>query len=333
MRKAIVLMMTLGFIAIITALVLYTLTISQKSFDEVAVIDAQNQFSITFKDFNYILNSITKDVNDSDTLNILLSSDIPPLTEPKTGIVIGFDMSSRMKKINLNMILKDLISSEGNCDQNVTTQILCRPLKRFFEIYGLNAEQTMIDLLIDTVDKDDLELGSETEIANDDIDFAQGRIYSYNHLDKIFKRYYDLSSDKNIFKIDREKFEEFFYFGDANKTTGMLDCKRDPMLEQTDTNKLKDAFFLLLPQQYLEEESDICALFKDDSAQMQNDAQLKEIKTLFRVGEFDSNDTKSKYLIECNLTLGTSSYEKELVFDYDIIHKRIDRIEESFSRQ
>jgi len=332
-RKAIVLMMTLGFIAIITALVLYTLTISQRSFDEVSVIDAQNQFSLTFKDFNSILNSITKDVNDSDTLEILLSSDIPPLTEPKTGIVIGFEMNSRMKKINLNMLLNNLITSEGNCDQNMTTRILCRPLKRFFDLYGLRSQQTMLDLLIDTVDKNDLELGSETEIANDDIDFAQGKIYSYNHLKKIFKKYYELSSDKNIFKINRQSVEDFFYFGDINKSTGILDCKSDFSFTQSGESEVKDPLSLLLPSSLLEDDSDYCAMFKEESTYMQNDPELKEIKELFRVGEFDSNDTKSKYLIKCNLTLGTSSYEKELVFDYDIIHKRIDRIEESVSRE
>ncbi len=326
-------MMTLGFIAIITALVLYTLTISQKSFNEVSVIDAQNQFSLTFKDFNSILNSITKDINDSDTLDILLSSDIPPLTEPKTGIVIGFEMSSRMRKINLNMLLNSLVSSEGNCDQNLTTQILCRPLKRFFDIYELRSQQTMIDLLIDSVDKDDLELGSETEIANDDIDFAQGKIYGFNHLNKIFEKYYELSSDKNIFKLDRQKVEEFFYFGDINKSKGMLDCRTDMLVSQMDNSEIKNIFSLLLPSSLLEEKGDYCAMFKADSTYIQNDPELKEIKELFSIREFDSNDTKSKYLIKCNLTLGTSSYEKELVFDYDIIHKRIDRIEESVSRE
>ncbi len=330
MKRAIVLMITLGFIAIITALVLYTLSISKKSFDAVALIDAQNQFSLSFKDFDQILTQNTKMIKDPDTLDLLLaSSTIPPLTEPKTGLTLGFEMRSEMKKINLNALLVQLAKAEGNCDLNETTELLCRPLNRFFDQYDIRDKRTMYDLLIDTVDKDDLELGSDTEIANEDIDFAQGKIYSYNHLQKIFQRYYQLTSDKNIFKLDREKVENVFTFGDTNLSRQMLDCRLDPMGES-------DVFGYILPSHMVAQEvvepDYYCALFRNKSPALEVEPELKELKKLFRIKQFDLNDTKSKYLLECNLILGTADYESDLQFTYDITHKRIESIDASVSK-
>ncbi len=325
MKKAIVLMMTLGFIAIITALVLYTLSISQKSFLTVSSIDVQNQFSLAFKDFNKILKEITKDIKKPEELDMLLGMDIPPLTEPKTGITVGFEMDSYMKKINLNALLVQLLPAEGNCDLNLSTEILCRPLERFFDQYEIRDKRLMMDIMLDTVDKDDMELGGETEIGSEDIDFAQGRIYSYNHLEKIFKRYYQLSSDKNIFKLGRDEVEEVFYFGDTNLSGQMLDCSVDSMGGM-------NSFSYILPAHMLENITDYCALFADKSETLTADPELQKIKKLFRVRQFDLNDTKSKYLIKCNLILGAQSQESDLRFTYDITHKRIDRIEESLSK-
>ncbi|RUM68075.1 MAG: hypothetical protein DSZ05_01700 [Sulfurospirillum sp.] len=331
MKKAIVLMMTLGFIAVITALVLYTLSISQKSFATVANIDAQNQFSLTFKDFTAILKEMTKEVKKSEALETLLGIDIPPFPEPKTGLTVGFEMESYMKKLNLNAILVQLLPAEGNCDLNLSTEILCRPLNRFLDQYEIRDKHLMIDLLLDTVDRDDMELGGETEIASEDIDFAQGKIYSYNHLKKIFDRYYQLSSDKNVFRLNRDIVEEVFWFGDTNRTEQMLDCNTMTALSGSDTEE-KSVFSYILPAHMLGGETDYCALFSKKSETLASDPELMKIKNLFRISQFDLNKTKSKYLIKCNLTLGAQSVENELRFSYDLIHKRIDRIEESVSK-
>ena len=337
MKKAIVLMMTLGFIAVITALVLYTLSISQKSFATVSDIDAQNQFSLTFKDFTVILKEMTKEVKTADALNMLLSIDIPPFPEPTTGMTVGFEMESYMKKLNINAILTQLQSAEGNCDQNFSTEILCRPLKRFLERYEIQDKRLMIDLMLDTIDKDDMELGGGTEIAVDDIDFAQGKIYNYHHLKKIFDRYYTLSSDKNVYQLTRDAVEEVFWFGDTNLSAQMLDCSTAAVISATQSDAAAQSeegtvFGYILPAHMLGTTSDYCSLFDKKSAALASDPELKKIKSLFRINQFDLNNTKSKYLIKCLLILGTKRVENNLHFSYDITHKRIDRIEESVSK-
>jgi hypothetical protein len=329
MKKAIVLMMTLGFIAIITALVLYSLSISKRSFDVVAMIDAQNQFSLAFKDFDAILKTSTKEVKDADTLDMLLAaSTIPPMTEPKTGVTVGFSMESKMKKLNINSILSQLLP-DGNCDENLNSELLCRPLERFFDLYEIRDKRVMLDIMLDTMDRDDMELGSDTEIANEDIDFAQGKIYSYNHLQKIFKRYYQLTSDKNIFKIDREKVESVFYFGDTNVSKQMLDCRPNLMGGE-------DVFSYILPSHMIAlevaEPDYYCALFRDKSPALETEPELRNLKKLFRIKQFDLNDTKSKYLLKCNLILGTANQENELLFTYDLTHKKIESIDEFVSK-
>ena len=272
-----------------------------------------------------MLKSISKEIKTQAGLDVLLQTDIPPLTEPKTGMTLGLELDSYMRKINLNALLMQLLPAEGNCDLNMTTELLCRPLNRFFERFDIRDKQLLYDLMLDTVDKDDLELGSGTEIGLEDIDFSQGKIYSYNHLQKIFDQYYRLSSDKNIYRIDREKVEEVFWFGDTNLSKEMLDCGVDVTAPQ-------NAFSYILPEHMQNAQQDYCALFGKNSQALLDDTELAMIKKIFRIKQFDLNRTKSKYLIKCNLILGTGQVENELVFNYDIIHKRIDRIEESVAK-
>jgi hypothetical protein len=327
MKKAIVLLMTLGFISIISALVLWSLNISKDRFDKIVYIDAENQFGIVFKDFVKIINQNTKEINSTDDLDNFLSIGMPAIAEAKTQVGLGFIVESKMDKLNINYILSTLVAHEANDTRNEDDDYLLRPLVRYFrDKHELSNPDLMFDFLLDSVDKDDMERGSETEIANEDIDFEQGKIYSFNHLKKIFNKYYQESRDKRVFNISRSEFEEYFYFGDIKQGMfdsgrcgeGCSDCKAMELLvEDGDT---------IEPQN--EECSEIFKDRKKDDQPMEE--TLKEIKKIYNISQFNN---KSKYLVKCIVTFDTSEYRRDISFDYDIGSAGVENIDKNFQEE
>ncbi len=323
MKKAIVLLMTLGFISIISALVLWSLNISKDRFDKIVYIDAENQFGIVFKDFIKIINQNTKEINDSEKLDMFLSIGMPAIAEAKTQVGLGFIVESKMDKININYILSRLVVLESKDERDDNITYFQRPLFKYFEKHELSNPDLMYDFLLDSVDKDDMERGSGTEIANDDIDFEQGKIYSFNHLKKIFNKYYQESRDKRVFNIKRSEFEEYFYFGDTSQ--GMFDigrcefgCKAMELLIDDEITVDKDTNWL-----------EIFAN-KDDKKDETLDETLKKIKKIYNISQFNN---KSKYLVKCIVTFDTSEYRRDISFDYDIGSAGVENIDKNFQEE
>ncbi len=323
MKKAIVLLMTLGFISIISALVLWSLNISKDRFDKIVYIDAENQFGIVFKDFIKIINQNTKEINSSERLDAFLSIGMPAIAEAKTKVGLGFIVESKMDKININYILSTLVAHEANVTRNEDDDYLIRPLVKYFrDKHELSNPDLMFDFLLDSIDKDDMERGTETEIANEDIDFEQGKIYSFNHLKKIFNKYYQESRDKRVFNIKRSEFEEYFYFGDTDR--GMFDIGRCEFGCK--------AMELLIDDEFtIDEDTDFIEIFKDrakDDPEM--DETLKKIKKIYNISQFN---IKSKYLVKCIVTFDTSEYRRDISFDYDIGSGGVENIDKNFQEE
>ncbi len=317
-RRAVVLLITLGFIAMITALVLYQVTLSKETFDQVAQIEAENQFNVAFADMTGLIRTLrtNKELNDSEKLSILLDDfTLPPLTEPKSGLTIGFETRSYMNRLNINAMLQRLIDAERSDASQEPEEIgtIMAVLQRFFARFELADFRQLLDLMMDTVDRDDSERSPYSEIASDRKGFMQGRIYSFRHFKKIMDRYYRLTHDPNVYKITREAFETYFYFGDP-ASMGMLDCER---LEP-------EVAALLDPQ--VEEGVDYCRYFGLIHPKM---AKLFLMDTYGHYQNIEKNATKRKYLIKCTMTLETAYAKKALSFDYEFVHSGISNIEKN----
>lgn len=312
MKKAIVLLMTIGFITIISALVLISLSISKKSFDQVVYLDAQNQFSVVFKDFVNILRTNSEKIKTSDDLEIFLLFSMPPLREPESEIEVGFLIESQMGKLNINYILNQIATDINGTKK----EYLERPLLNFFTMSKLKEPQVLLDIIYDTFDKDDMERGAYSEIASVDFDFRQGKIYNYNHLSKIFDRYLETSRDSNIYNIDKTLWEETFYYGDINVTKQLLDCNQLDL-----TNSIN----LLTDNRYLDDILvDFCKEFKDPQ-----DEDFKMLKNIYNISDF--NKTKH-YLIKCDIIFNTENFSRNVAFDYDIKNGEISNIDKNFQQ-
>ena len=309
MKKAIVLLMTIGFIALISALVLISLSISKRSFDEVVYLDARNQFSVVFKDFVTMLRTNSDKVKTADELEVLLGLFLPAMKEPKTGIEFGFDIESKMGKLNTNYLLHQMVLDVDDVNQT----ILERPFLNYFSNFDINNKKLLLDIMEDTVDTDDFESGAYSEIASEDFDFRQGKIYSYNHLKKIFEHYYKISLDKNIFKIDRDSWEEVFYFGDTNSSSQLLDCNQldmTPVINLITDNRYANPA-----------ELDFCQMLKD------KDEVLLELKDIYNISDFNKTN---QYLIQCTIIFNTENFNRNVRFDYDLKTGKVDNIDKNF---
>ena len=312
-RKAIVLLMTIGFITLISALVLISLSISKRSFDEVAYLGARNQFSVVFKDFVTLLEKNSENVKTPENLDMLLSFFLPAMVEPKTGIEFGFDVESKMGKLNVNYLLDQMVLDVN--DENRT--ILEKPFFNYFSNYDIRDKQLLLNIMIDTVDKDDSERGAYSEIAAEDFDFRQEKIYSYNHLNKIFEHYYKTSNDANIYKVNRDYWDELFYFGDTNKSKQLLDCNQLDMIPTIN---------LITDNRYPNyEELDFCQEFNETVIQDSED--LKELKKIYKISPFDKN---KQYLIQCNIIFNTENFKRNVKFDYNLKTGKVDNIDKNF---
>jgi hypothetical protein len=306
-RKAIVLLMTIGFIALISALVLISISISKRSFDEVVYLDARNQFNVVFKDFVKMLDTNTKKIKTSTDLDTLLGFFMPAMKEPKTGIEFGFDLESKMGKLNLNYLLVSIVEDEN--DENRT--ILELPFDKYFSKISLKEPRLLIDMLLDTIDKDDLERGSYSEIASEDYDFTQGKIYGFSHLKKIFDHYYEASKDSNIYKIDRDLWEESFYFGDVNRSKQAFDCE----------NAELETLNLMVDNEILDQDR-FCQQFDKPK-----DAYLIKLKDIYNFSDFNKTN---QYLIQCNIIFNSENFNRNVRFDYDIKTGKVDNIDKNF---
>jgi hypothetical protein len=214
-----------------------------------------------------------------------------------------------MGKLNINYILSRIEADQN--DENST--YLSEPLLRYFSIFELKEPQMLLDILNDTYDKDDMERGAYSEIANIDFDFSQGKIYSFRHLSKIFDQYFKISRDPNIFNINKEAWEEVFYYGDTNKSRQLLDCNQ---LENTSTiglltnNKFQDGSMV-----------NYCDVFKNPQ-----DYDLKNLKDIYTIKDF--NKTKH-YLIKCDIIFNTENFNQNISFNYDIKNGEISNIDRS----
>ncbi len=321
-RRAVVLLLTLGFIAIITALVLYGVTLSKKSFDQVTSIEADNQFYVAFSDMLALVKRLreNRDLNDTEKLSFLLDEfSLPPITEPKSGITIGFIPETYMNRLNLNAILKRLVQSDEKESDGQETLLLV-PLERFFRFYEISDIPLLLDIMKDTIDPDLIERSGYSEIADENFDFRQGRIYSFDHLKQIFDRYYRISRDERIYKIDEEDFTKDFYFGDSD-AMGLLDCERlEPAVSIP--GEPPGVVELLTGEATIQ--MDYCGYFKSRYPAL---AKLFLIDSYGHYQTIEKNTTKRKYLIKCILTLDTAYYKRDVAFDYEFESAGISNIE------
>jgi len=210
MKKGIALLITIGFIVILTALIAYIFTLSNRAFEEVNNVQKRDQGQVLLSDVKKLLDSYTSEIeNDKDFSNFL--SGTPPFYDDKSGLGLEVIIKPLSGKININSILIN-----KKVDKNIV-----QFLQNVCETYNILDPSFFISLILDTVDEDTLEREALSEISLHKIRYSNGSIYNKTQFKALEKYYADVVQDKNIFSVP---WEQLIYFG--SKNSGIVDCDR-----------------------------------------------------------------------------------------------------------
>jgi len=278
MKKGVALLITIGFLTVLTALIGYMFSISKKTFDEVNRVEIRNQSSIIFSDVKVLLDSYAKDVKDSEDLsNFLLGT--PLFYDKKSGLFLQVKMNYLSNKVNINSIL-----IKNKTDNNIVLF-----LQNICETYNILDSSFFIALLLDTIDEDEVSRQALSEISRENIKFSNLRLIDMSHFETLLDYYTEITKDDNIKKVPWGKL---IYFGDTQKN--IVDC--DKM-----SKELINAFRLSV------EDFSGCADLEDE--------ENKKIAIKYNLKEFNKKDS---YFIDVNIFYTINEIQDETSFIYDI---------------
>jgi len=196
-KKAVVLLITLGFIGVITVLILQTVDLSKKSFDELMEVKSTNQLLVYMQN----LEDMLKDKNIDDLKDVLLDKGDIPIFDEKTGVNLTLSCKALDSRIELNHCIKSKECLEV--------------LRRYAKEKELSDEDFFIALLQDTVDpKEAGERSPGSRIVIDNRTFSDGCIVNFKTIEQIKDKYFHDIKDPNIYKIKEDDFLDVFYMSD-----------------------------------------------------------------------------------------------------------------------
>lgn len=210
MKKGIALLITIGFIVVLTALIAYIFTLSNRAFEEVNSVEKRDQSQVLFSDVKKILDSYVGEIEDDKDFSNFLSG-TPPFYDSKSGLWLEVEIKPLSDKININSIL---VNKKVNKNIVLFLQNIC-------ETYNILDPNFFISLILDSIDEDSVEREALSEISLHKINYSNGSIYDKSQF-KVLENYYaDVVQDKNIFSVP---WGQLIYFG--GKDLGMVDCDR-----------------------------------------------------------------------------------------------------------
>jgi len=213
-KKAIILLITIGFITLMSALILVSVSIFERSFSNVQNLEDRNRFNVLFSDIVAILNKKVKDIKSSEDLDNFLGV-YPPFSDSKSNLYVSIEIEPKVNRININNLYY----------KHKPDFIIKAFLERLFLRYDVADGDLLYRLFLDTIDNDESERGAQTEIVLKDFDFRNGKIENKKHLDKILDYYVSLTGDKSVKNIP---WDRLIFFGPRDKKY-ILDCDRMPM--------------------------------------------------------------------------------------------------------
>lgn len=286
MKKGIALLITMGFITVLTGIIAYIFSITGGVFAKVVKVDAKNQRTILLKDIKIILDRYVKDVKDSDDLsNFLLG--MPPFYDKKSELFLNVELEYLSNKVNINSLLV-----KNKVDKNIEEF-----LKNIGETYNILDISFFIALLEDTIDEDDVSRQSLSEISREDLTFSNSHIVNMNHFEKIINYYVTTTRDTNILSVP---WDELIYFGALD--ISVVDC--DKM-----SKELINIFRLSV------EGFSGCVDLED--------AESKKIAQKFNLKKFSK---QNDFYVIAKALYHIGDFEDEITFVYDLKTQKVQKL-------
>ncbi len=212
MKKSITLFLTLIFL--ITAISIVSVIIKKVS---------SLKISYEFPQSSKIIQNTDSFLKKTDTKDIINYFERPVFFSSKNGEFMVKIIMNPICSININDYL-----TKNKINLNID-----RLLDFLFDKYEIKDPIFLKDLILDTIDADDIERSPKSEIKQEIIKFQDGGIYSFNHLKKIIKYYEKETDDKSIEKIEWQKYFNFY------KTQLFKECAPEEIISLNDKNETK----------------------------------------------------------------------------------------------
>ncbi len=210
MKKGIALLITIGFITVLTLLIGYMFSFSEAIFKKAQKSDLPNQRVIIFDDIKSIIDKNAKKVKDyADLANFF--SKIPLIVDKRSQLFLSVSMTPLSNKMDLNSVYVGKKANKASLDF----------IRRISETYNILDSHFLISLILDTIDTDNVSRDALSEISREDVKFSNGRIVDMEHFREILEYYDKIVDDKNVFRIPWEKL---IYFGSGK--SDLIDCDR-----------------------------------------------------------------------------------------------------------
>jgi hypothetical protein len=198
-KNGIILMMTLILITVMMGIVALVLResshlsgLGKRSFSQaasLAIID----------DLDHLLPSLLSSLNGAEELDLAMR--LPIQLASKKG---DFDLNMRLSSPYTKMNINQLADSNGTLNEKYHAAWM-----RIFERYPIVDRETLLMVVLDTLDNDLTERSTKTEIKWRENDFNNGSIMSMKQFDRILQRYLTLTKDKTILSIPWENYIGF----------------------------------------------------------------------------------------------------------------------------
>jgi hypothetical protein len=284
MKKSIALFVTIIFlfivIGILSTILLYTQKLSQSKNFYIA------QNSLIIKQTVETLNNISEEINSSEKLQMILNTF--PIPSPDNTFRIMYTIKPLYNKIDINSYLNN-----GRINTNIDFF-----LNNLFNYYQIQDPQLLKDLILDTLDKDNLERESFSEIILQNPDFQNGKIYNFFHFMMILKQYYKLTEDKSVFHIPWKKY---IFFGNGE----------DHIIECNLLNKQMAEFLGLK----FEDKPTCKNILTNENNQIVNNFDIIEFKN------------QHSFLIKIIIDYFYNNFEQKINIIYDIHEKKVISVE------
>jgi hypothetical protein len=195
LKKGIALLITVTLVATITALIAVSAGILDNSFKRISNKKFLLQSNLVLVNVIDLLKQNSSDINDSMMLDIFLS--MPLAFENKEqDIMVDITFESDATQLNINHYIPE---------NNTTNPQVSQPIENYLDyiltIYNVSDKILLLSMIADTIDMDDEERTSGSEIALENPFFAQGTIYNRDHFFAILDAYKRNTLDYTVNEI------------------------------------------------------------------------------------------------------------------------------------
>lgn len=195
-RRGIALLITIAFITAIAALIAVAGGILNQGFAGASRKAFLVQSDVLLSDIQTLLRQNTADMNDSTALDVLLSL---PLFfgDKQAGVMTDLTFASDASCVNVNLLLETETATDNNASPTMRTAYTAY-FERILQFYSVADAELLLAMIADTIDGDLDERLPGSEIALEEPDFSQGRIYDLHHFRQILAAYKRQTRDYNV---------------------------------------------------------------------------------------------------------------------------------------